>query len=265
MDIKPPSRPTNTELSSDHEADPSVVKSASRVLKILELFMEMRRPLRLGDIARATNMPSSSSSVLVRSLVQMGYLAFDPEHRTYFPTYRVVFLGSWMEEESPDTRVSALMEELSRRTSETIILGTEMGRYVQYIQVIQGKLEIRYHTKPGTKRLLPSANLGIALLSRKTDEEIGRIVRSINSSQSESSKFDLAKVMGHVSRYRRDGYVCESNMVVKGAAVVATLLPTEPAFAIGVGGLSDRIRADEERIVSMIREVRAAYFGGSWR
>jgi DNA-binding IclR family transcriptional regulator len=250
-------------VPSEDKGDQFVVKSAARVLHLLELFMEARKPMRLGDISRAMEMPSSSSSVLVRSLVQLGYLTFDADHRTYFPTYKVVFLGSWMEQESSDSRVSELMNELSRLTSETIILGAEMGRHVQYIGVIQGTLAIRYHTKPGTKRLLPSANLGIALLSRKSNEEIGRIVRSINADLSEgSSKFELARVMALVKRYRSNGYICEPNMLVKGAAVVATLLPTEPALAIGIGGVVDRVRPNEERIAAVIRETREIFFEG---
>ena len=200
--------------------------------------------------------------MLVRSLVQLGYLTFDAVNRTYYPTHRVVVLGSWMEEETHDSRVADLMEELSRLTSETVILGAEIGRSVQYIRVIQGKLAIRYHTKTGTKRLLPAANLGIALLSRKSDDEIGRVVRSINANVGDATpKFDLERVMAYVARYRHDGYICEPNMIVKGAAVVATLLPTEPALAIGVGGVIDRIVPDSEHIASIIRNARDALFG----
>src|SRR5438552_18207743 len=97
--------------SAQEAGDSAVVKSAGRVLHILGLFMEARRPLRLRDISRAANMPSSGSSVLVRSLVGLGYLTFDAVNRPYYPTYRVVGLGSWMEEGTPDSRVAGLTEQ----------------------------------------------------------------------------------------------------------------------------------------------------------
>lgn len=54
-----------------------LVKSALRVLEILELFDAGRRPLRVADIVDRMNVPQSSPSMLLKTLVARGYMDFD--------------------------------------------------------------------------------------------------------------------------------------------------------------------------------------------
>lgn len=61
---------------------PSVVKSAGRVLQILEFFDDVKREANVVEICRALGYPQSSTSVLLRSLVQLGYLAYTPKGRS---------------------------------------------------------------------------------------------------------------------------------------------------------------------------------------
>ena len=60
--------------AADGSPDPSVVKSAHRVLRIFEYFDEIERPAAMTEIARRLNYPPSSTSALLKSLVELGYL-----------------------------------------------------------------------------------------------------------------------------------------------------------------------------------------------
>src|SRR3546814_12145725 len=71
----------------------SVVKSAGRALQILEYFDDARREANMIDISRALHYPESSTSILLRSLVALGYLDYDRRKRTYRPNSRVRLLG----------------------------------------------------------------------------------------------------------------------------------------------------------------------------
>ena len=53
----------------------SPIKSAERVLDVLGLFSEFRRPLRLHEISTALGYPQSSTTVLLKSLMILGYLS----------------------------------------------------------------------------------------------------------------------------------------------------------------------------------------------
>jgi hypothetical protein len=70
------------------------VKSAERVLKILEFFDDIQARATVMDIADTLGLPQSSTSSLLKSLVTLGYLEYEPSNRTYLPTGRVALLGS---------------------------------------------------------------------------------------------------------------------------------------------------------------------------
>ena len=71
------------------------VKSAIRVFEVLEFFDEVQRDASLSDIARRLGYPVSSTSMLLQSMVDAGYLV-QGEKRVYRPTPRVTLLGSWV-------------------------------------------------------------------------------------------------------------------------------------------------------------------------
>jgi DNA-binding IclR family transcriptional regulator len=74
----------------------AVVKSVARVLRILAIFDDVQRGMRVGEIAERAGYPQSSTSVLLQSLTKLGYLEFDPIDRSYIPTMQVALLGSWI-------------------------------------------------------------------------------------------------------------------------------------------------------------------------
>jgi DNA-binding IclR family transcriptional regulator len=245
-----------------HSGGDSIVKSARRSLQILEVFAECRRPLKLTEIAHELEMPPSSTSALLKSLMQLGYLSLNPETRAFFPTQMVAFLGSWLADDDQQGTLSALLAELSRLTRETVILGVEAGRYVQYVNVVQGSHPIRYHTKPGIRRALPAANLGIALLSRKEDGAIGLILRALNAQMRPDEKqFVPGEVMRNVRLYRSQGYIYRPSILVPGAGVIGTLLPIQPVMAVGIGGVAERLTEREREIVGILRRVITHFFG----
>ena len=64
-----------------------MVKSADRVLLILELIARMKGGLKHIEIANYLKIPPSSLSKLIATLVANEYLAFDKEGKT---TFRIV-------------------------------------------------------------------------------------------------------------------------------------------------------------------------------
>src|SRR3546814_3353376 len=75
----------------------SVVKAAGLVLRILEYFDSVQREACVSVISRTLKWPQSSTSVLLKSLVSLGYLQNDRFRRTYRPTHRVCLLGNWVD------------------------------------------------------------------------------------------------------------------------------------------------------------------------
>src|SRR3546814_12190506 len=92
----------------------NVVKSAARVLEVLEYFSERQSASSAEEVRRTLGYPQSSTSILLRSLASLGYLNYEPLNRTFRPTIRVALLGAWLVEDiDEDRNPTKMMRSLS--------------------------------------------------------------------------------------------------------------------------------------------------------
>src|SRR5690606_35115741 len=68
-------------------------RSIKRTLEVLEFFDAEHPAVSVSEISRALGYPQSSTSILLKSLMELGYLHYDKVTRTYRPTARVALLG----------------------------------------------------------------------------------------------------------------------------------------------------------------------------
>jgi DNA-binding IclR family transcriptional regulator len=242
------------------------VKSAGRVLEILEYFDDVQQPATVMEVADTLGYPQSSTSALLRSLVALGYLDYDRYKRTYVTSHRVALLGSWVNSDFiSEGSVISLMKELSELTGDTIILAMRNGLYVQYIHVIQATSAARLHVTLGTTRPLAASGTGFAMLSTLTDHEIRRVVMRINADTDDGKPLvKLAEVMEHVAHTRDKGYAFTSDMVTRGGGIIAAPLPgplSSPALVIGIGGISEVMRGRETELAAMLTGCIGARLG----
>lgn len=240
----------------------SVVKSAGRALQILEFFDDIKRDASVIEVCRALRYPQSSASVLLRSLVQQGYLTYDRRKRTFHPTHRVRVLGSWINEPLfGQCKLLNLVSELNRRTGQTIFLGARNGLGIQYIHVAQATTSLRLHLTPGLLRPLARSVGGQVLLSALPDAEVERLVRRINAERPEEEPLaDIREIREILHAIRGNGGVLVSgaSKVTPGAAVAAMLLPpglATPSLVLGVGGARDLMMPQIDTIITCMRET----------
>ncbi len=256
---------TIIEPAKDEQA---VVKSAARVLRVFELFGDIQRAARAGEIAERLGYPQSSTSVLLKSLAQIGYLEFDPAGRTYLPSARVALLGAWLSNaEGSIAPVMDLMQELSQETGMTITLSARNGIYAQYIHVIQATSTLRLHTPTGTNRLLVWSAAGFALISDMDDSWIKSMVHRTRSEPvAERRKINAAAVLEHVRTFRRQGYFFSRELVTPGGGHISMRLPDRDGtrmrpLAIGISGWVEDVQRDEARFVQAMRRAIGAHLG----
>ncbi|MFG1398001.1 IclR family transcriptional regulator [Roseixanthobacter pseudopolyaromaticivorans] len=247
-------------------ADSPVVKSAERVLRILEYFDEIQRDARVTEIAAHLQFPQSSTSALLKSLAQLGYLDYDRVRRTFLPTARVALLGTWLNEGPVHNgRLLRLMEEVSRESRDTIILAVRNGIYSQYIHVVQATTPIRYHVPQGSRRLLAWSGTGFALLMRSPDEEVRALVARTNAeAPSDRPRIDYRAALDHVHEARRAGYFFSRALVSPGAGALAMPLPDgierrNRPMVIAVSGVLEDIERREHEIIALLRDTIERY------
>jgi DNA-binding IclR family transcriptional regulator len=247
----------------------STVKSAARVIEVFEFFDRIRRAATVTEVARALGYPQSSTSVLLRSLVKLGYLEQDAGRRNYLPTPRVTLLGSWIEPLlAPGGEIVRMMDELGEQTGETIILGVPSGEAVRYIHVVQATNAMRLHVGNGTVRPMAISGMGRLFMSTMDEARVRQIVARYNAEiAGEEGKLNLAAVRRDLALIRAEGHAPSFDRVTQGAGGISVLLPVVPhgvPMAVAIGGLSRNINDNRERYLQMIRaSIRRHLQGGT--
>lgn len=235
------------------------VKSARRVLEVLEYFAEHQRPATVEEIRYALDYPQSSTSVLLHSLTTLGYLSQETGTRRFQPTIRIALLGAWLiEDVGQDRNPSAMMRRLSAATGDMILLGTLQGMNAVYVKIEQATNPIRFSMKQGACRPLCTTAIGRALLSGKSDTEIGSIVRRANAERKAGEPLiSPSEVVDAVRQGRKLGYFLTKGMATPGAAVIAMRLDglrDHPSLAIGIGAPIDRIENEHLNFVDLLKK-----------
>jgi DNA-binding IclR family transcriptional regulator len=236
------------------------IKSAKRALEILEVFARHKRPLALKEVLDELGYPTSSGSALMKSLVALGYLDYDRERRTYFPTMRIHVLGHWV----PgvlfgDGPLLAGLEDLQARTGQTVVLAVQSDLHAQYVHVLPAPEPLQLRAPPGTLRPLARSGMGLVLLSAKKDAEVERLRRRINASGDDIAQ-TREELMTRVNEVRARGYAFSRNTISPGIGILGAALPRGPfgrTFAVGVAGRVPDLEENRDEIVDALRGLIA--------
>jgi DNA-binding IclR family transcriptional regulator len=241
-------------------------RSVKRTLEVLEYFDEENTSASVGRISRELGYPQSSTSILLKSLLNLGYLSHDDKTRTYRPTARVALLGRGIRSHIlGDGNLMAALDEVSAKTGELIFLASEAGLSVHYIHVIPATNPLRMHLRAGAIRPLAGSSTGHLFLSARTDAEIATIVKRSQDVSEADKAPDLDGVMREVRKIRKLGYVLSTKTVTPGGGVLGVLLQKQfdnQPLAICLGGVGSVVMANAERFTRVISEAIARHISG---
>jgi DNA-binding IclR family transcriptional regulator len=255
-----------TEATSYGLPGHGAVKSAGRVLQILEFFDEIQRDARVAEIAERLSFPQSSTSILLRSLVELGYMEYLPERRSFLPSPRVTLLGTWLDK-GPVRNGSLIrmLEEISQSTGDTVIIAARNGIFSQYIHVLQARSAMRFHVPQGSRRLAVWSATGFALLLRRGEAEVRALCARTNvEALAGQPRVDVGQALANIRKTREAGYFFSEGLVTPGAGSIAVPLPDaidsrDRALAVAVSGILDDIAGRKQEIVALLHDVIGRY------
>jgi DNA-binding IclR family transcriptional regulator len=204
------------------------IKSAHRVLEILEYFDQDRPHATVMDMSRTLSYPQSSTSELLRCLTRLGYLHYNRFRRTYSPTARVALLGAWVKPAlfRGGPLLSAI-DDLARLTGETVLLSTASNYTVQHLHTIHGDADHCVDAHGGDTLPLLHCPQGRLLLASYRNEHIRSAVHRLNADEEDLSKHvRIAEVVSELASLRDKGWLIEEGD--DGVGCVAVLLPPRP-------------------------------------
>jgi DNA-binding IclR family transcriptional regulator len=238
--------------SASLSAAGSTVKSALRAIEILEFFTRVRQPRAMSEIGVALGYPPSSTTVLLKTLVGLGYLNFDRKRRVYFPTPKVTSLGDWIPKTLfGDSRLIEAMRDVHAATGEAVAIGTTNDVYLQYVKIVQSIHPLRFH--------VTQSALGWLLMSTMSDEKVDNIVRRANiATPNASDRVKLPEMMKRIRQIRGKGYCSAENVPILGGGTICVLLPAtiqNQPVALGLGGAAERIKQNFSRYLGVLQQA----------
>jgi DNA-binding IclR family transcriptional regulator len=205
----------------------SKAKMAARVIEIFEYFDEHNRSARVMDIARRYGRPQSSTSELLLSLVEMGFLYKDARSRRYTPTPRVAILGS---SSQPKLLRSSLLlpriDQLAAHTGHGVALLGTVGTSVQVFRCATGAQWTGSQIQCGATVPLCDSVAGMLLLSTQAvDRYCGLLLRRLNAEAPDDRKFDPVDMLARVRRFGEQGWAAGASGFAPQGDMIAVMLP----------------------------------------
>lgn len=242
------------------------VKSAVRVLEVLEFFDRRQGEASVTEICKELRYPQSSTSILLNNLVDLGYLDRGLDGKAFIPTTRVTMLGSWIAPiQKPSPETIELMKALGEETGETIILAVLTGESVRYAHVVPATTALRLHVAPGLVRPLATSGSGRLFMSAMGEDQVRKIIVRHNAAETnDSRRLSMAAVRRDLDAIREAGYALSLDRITPGAGVVATALPdlgNGVAQAVMIGGASRTIRDNAENFAQLMRREIRRFLG----
>ena len=241
----------------------SVVKSAGRVFEVLELFNSERKALTATGIARNLKYPASSAVALLKSLVNRGYLSYDPAERTYFPTVQLSLMTRWMEDSFyTEGHLLDLVDEVTKATGETVYLAWQNDLEMQLSRAKAGTREPCAGALEPRLPLFDSVS-GLTALTLKRDVEIAQLAERASAlGKASGTRVDLPSAMERARGFRTQGYGVGYDVPQPGVGRLAWAFRPKAVnrtLVMMVDGPTDRIKADTKAITQGVQTILLHY------
>ena len=252
------------------EAVFAYVKSAERVLDILELVAATPDGMMRGEIADALTIPKSSASILLRSLLARGYLQPSRDGRRLAIGVRAFETGSgFLRQMSLRDLARAAMDELVREFGHTCHLAVLAGRDVVYLDKVDPpRAAVTLVTSVGARLPAAATAVGLAQLAFLDDREL-----DARYGESPADPAVLARIRASREAIRRRGWASERGETTPGVGCVAAPVfdhAGRPIGAVGATYLEATARGFELAGGPRIRDAaieisrRSGYAAGSY-
>ncbi len=230
----------------------------ARTLDIFEIFGAAQKPLSLSEIARTIRAPVSSCHMLLRTLLDCGYLYSFGRRKLYYPTRRLYDVACGIAEHD------ALIEELRPtlaslrdRSGETVILGKRQGDAVLYLEVLESPNTVRYTARVGEYKPLHSSAIGKALLGALSPQELDAWLGSHTLNRvTPSTLVSAGPLKANLQQGKKRGYfVTRGENVADVTAVAGSFSLDGEVFGIAIAGPLHRM---EPMLGRHAEQLRAA-------
>ena len=206
-----------------HEVKDVPVNAVYKAFALLELLSE--GVFSLAEISRRADMPKSSASRFLSSLIDLGVVA-KRDDGGFTLTSRLFAMGG-KALDALDLVPVALshMRDLNEETSETVHLAVRSGQTAVYLYKVDSPHSLRMYSRVGYQAPLHCTSLGKCLLAWMDPDRGAEIIRGMAFEKVMPNTIADAEIFRrHLVLVREQGYACddeenEENVICFGAPV----------------------------------------------
>ncbi len=227
-----------------------------RCFRILEVFAKVRRPMRAIEIQDALDCPKSSLTILLRGMNELGYIHYDTRNRIYFPSLKVQAFGDWiLPTITRGPQLQSVVRDLRNKADETAVISVKAGNYLEVAIVETGSQPISLQLPTSSRFDLWGTAVGTAYFMSQKDAEIKKAY--MREDTAVHDKHTIEDILDAVKKARTAGYAIAYGSVSPDLAALACPLQIGghgPTTVLSVGGPVRRVRANKDRLVSLLME-----------
>lgn len=241
----------------------NLVPAATRTMTMFEVFSREKRPLTNSELAKFLELPESSCSDLVNTLLNCGYLMKTAKSRRVYPTGRLQTVANAIS--GNDVVLASMLEAcevLRDKTGESVLCGRVEDGSVRVLVMCEGHHPLRYAAASGDKLSLHVSALGKAILAMGTEEDaIRQLQIKPRKKLAAATVTEVKPLVAQIRKFHQQGFALVENEGGEdlAALAVAGTLGGE-AYAISIAGPVGRLRIHHESYLESLRAASAQLF-----
>ncbi|HSQ86569.1 MAG TPA: IclR family transcriptional regulator [Desulfobacterales bacterium] len=195
-----------------------------KVFSIIETIIAGQdKGVTYSEIVAALNLPKSSVHRILKDLIELGYLSFNPETKKYFGSLRLAALGAEvMSNFQLRDHVRPHLLELHRETDHTTNLGVLDGIMGVFVDKIESKdFGIKLFSEIGKTFPLHCTGLGKTLLAFSSNDTVVKFLESPIEALTDKTITDPEVFKRELALIRDRGYAIDNEEITRGIMCVA--------------------------------------------
>ena len=197
-------------------------KPTERVVNILNIISKNSGQLTFSNISKLIDIPKSTLSPILKTLVELELLVIDPTSQTYTIGLNAFQIGqTYLENINGLDLIKSHMRTIVNECNENCQVGINHNHEVLYLARIESPQPIKMMSSIGRNLPLYCTGLGRALLCEYSESTIKKLYSNELRKFTENTITDVNEIVKIIKKAKNDGYCEEIGEITSDAQCVA--------------------------------------------